>query len=88
MKVDQKSVPVYLNHNFSSAAHNNNNNNHKKPQIPAGTDRNVTRSPRLSSWFPSDTKPFESNDGTVAPCLVYGVYTNKSPLSRHLIIMI
>ena len=87
--MDQKSVPVYINHNFSSAAHNNNNNNnHKEPQISASTDRNVTMSPRLSSPFPSDVKPFELNNGIAAPCLVYGVYTNKSPFLKHLIIMI
>ena len=76
----------------SSAAHNNtnnnNNNNHKKPQLSAGTDGNVITSPHLSSRAPSDVKPFESNDGIAAPCLVYGAYTNKSLISRHLIIII
>ena len=77
----------------SSAAHNNNtnnnnNNNHKKPQLSTGTDGNVITSPHLSSRAPSDVKPFESNDGIAAPCLVYGAYTNKSLFSRHLIIII
>lgn len=71
-----------------SPASSANNHHHKKPQISAGTDGNVTTSPRLSSRFPSEVKSFESNDGMAAPCLVYGVYTYTFPPFEHSIIIV